>query len=59
MLTITTPMGTVRHDRIEDAVELLRVSVLNGFPITIVYANNNCTNGIHASGPSGFCECGV
>lgn len=38
MLTITTPMGTVTHDRLEDAIELLRASVENGFAITIAFA---------------------
>jgi hypothetical protein len=38
MLTITTPLGTVTHDRLEDAIALLRSSVENGFPITIEHA---------------------
>lgn len=35
MLTITTPLGTVVHSDVEAAIELLRASIENGFPIAI------------------------
>jgi hypothetical protein len=59
MLTITTPMGTVTHNRIDDAVELLRTSIDNGFPITITYAGHPAHGAFHGhpAGCSG--ECGV
>lgn len=57
MLTIQTPLGVVVHSNLDAAIELLRASVENGFPIAIDFRQSH---GGHAGHPS-FCDgsCGV
>jgi hypothetical protein len=57
MLTITTPMGTVVHDNLEDAIGMLRASHENGFPIAIDFRQSHGGHNGHPATCSG--ECGV
>jgi hypothetical protein len=57
MLTIETPMGVVVHNDLNAAIDLLRASVENGFPIAIDFRQSH---GGHSGHPA-IChgECGV